>query len=136
VPAEVGLRLRVLGGYEGVVDELGADGVRLALDGGGSFAVRYGERVQFEGVPRTLGRAASPLAGAAATALRAWRTQRSKDDRVPAYVVLSDKHLDGIAERHPTDLAQLRSCPGIGPAKLDAYGEEILGVLAEVADGP
>jgi superfamily II DNA helicase RecQ len=55
---------------------------------------------------------------------------------VPAYVVLSDKHLDGIAERHPTDLAQLRSCPGIGPAKLDAYGEEILGVLAEVADGP
>ena len=50
-------------------------------------------------------------------------------------MVLSDKHLEGIAERHPTDLAQLRACPGIGPAKLDAYGEEILGILSEVAGG-
>jgi DNA helicase-2/ATP-dependent DNA helicase PcrA len=134
LPAAVGLRLKVLGGYEGVVDELGPDAVRLALDGGGSFAVRYGERVHVDGVPRTLGRAASPLAEAAATALRAWRSERSKADRVPAYVVLSDKHLEGIAERHPTDLAQLRGCPGIGPAKLEAYGEDILGILASVED--
>jgi DNA helicase-2/ATP-dependent DNA helicase PcrA len=61
--------------------------------------------------------------------LKAWRSERSKADRVPAYVVLSDKHLEAIAARHPTDLAQLRACPGIGPAKLDAYGEEILGIL-------
>ncbi len=134
VPAEVGLRLRVLGGYEGVVDELGDDGVRLALDGGGSFAVRYGERVHVDDVPRTLGRAASPVADAAATALRSWRGERSKADKVPAYVVLSDKHLDGIAARHPADLPQLRECPGIGPAKLEAYGDEILGILAEVRD--
>jgi DNA helicase-2/ATP-dependent DNA helicase PcrA len=53
---------------------------------------------------------------------------------VPAFVVLSDKHLQGIAERHPTDLAALRSCPGIGPAKLDSYGEDILAVLAAVDD--
>ena len=45
---------------------------------------------------------------------------------MPAYVVLSDKHLDGIAERHPTSLAELRACPGIGPAKLESYGDEIL----------
>jgi superfamily II DNA helicase RecQ len=53
---------------------------------------------------------------------------------VPAYVVLADKHLDGIAARHPADLAELRGCPGIGPAKLEAYGEEILAVLAAVGD--
>ena len=29
----------------------------------------------------------------------------------------------------------LRACPGIGPAKLEAYGDEILGVLAGVTDG-
>jgi DNA helicase-2/ATP-dependent DNA helicase PcrA len=44
-------------------------------------------------------------------------------------VVLSDKHLTGIAERMPTDLAALRACPGIGPAKLEAYGEAILELL-------
>ena len=63
-------------------------------------------------------------------ALRAWRLERSKADGVPAFVVLSDKHLDGIAERHPTSLAELRACPGIGPAKLETYGDEILEVLA------
>ena len=47
-------------------------------------------------------------------------------------MVLSDKHLQGIAERHPADLAQLRGCPGIGPAKLESYGEEILAVVGSV----
>jgi hypothetical protein len=50
-------------------------------------------------------------------------------------VVLSDKHLEGIAERHPANLNALRACPGIGPAKLEAYGDEILEVLAGVAAG-
>ena len=66
-------------------------------------------------------------------ALRAWRLQRSRADAVPAFVVLSDKHLDGIAERHPTSMAELRACPGIGPAKLESYGEEILEVLSSIA---
>jgi superfamily II DNA helicase RecQ len=133
VAAEVGLRLKVLGGYEGTIAEIGAATVRLAVDGGGTFAVRYGERVQVDGVPRTLGPPASPHADAAAAALKAWRAARSKADGVPAYVVLSDKHLAGIAERHPANLNALRGCPGIGPAKLEAYGEDILEVLAGVA---
>jgi DNA helicase II / ATP-dependent DNA helicase PcrA len=70
----------------------------------------------------------------AAAALRTWRLGRSQADGVPAFVVLSDKHLDGIAERHPTSLAELRACPGIGPAKLDTYGDEILEVLGALAD--
>lgn len=79
------------------------------------------------------GRAPSALVVGAAAALRAWRLERSKADGVPAFVVLSDKHLDGIAERHPASLAELRACPGIGPAKLDTYGDEILEVLAGVS---
>jgi DNA helicase-2/ATP-dependent DNA helicase PcrA len=62
-------------------------------------------------------------------ALRAWRLERSRRDKVPAYVVLSDRHLRGIAIARPSSLAELRSLPGIGPTKLDAYGEEILAVL-------
>lgn len=130
LPAEVGQALKVLGGYEGTVEAIDDTGVRLRLDDGGSFFVRFGERVQLDGTPLTLARPPSPLAAAAGVALRAWRLERSRADGVPAYVVLSDKHLDGIAERHPTTLAELRACPGIGPAKLDAYGDEILELLA------
>ncbi|MEO7428843.1 MAG: HRDC domain-containing protein, partial [Acidimicrobiales bacterium] len=132
LPAGVGQLLKVLGGYEGTVEHIDDDGVRLRLDDGGSFFVRFGERVQLDGTPLTLAPPPSPMAAGAAAALRAWRRERSQADSVPAFVVLSDKHLDGIAERYPTTLTELRACPGIGPAKLDTYGEEILEVLAGV----
>lgn len=133
LPAEVGQPVKVLGGYEGIVEAIDDTGVRLRLDDGGSFFVRFGERVTVDGTPLTLARPPSPVAEAAGAQLRAWRLERSKADAVPAFVVLSDKHLDGIAERHPTSLAELRACPGIGPAKLESYGDEILEVLAAVA---
>ncbi len=59
-------------------------------------------------------------------ALRDWRRDRSHADGVPAYVVLNDRHLVGIAERLPSDRRALSACPGIGPAKLDAYGDDLL----------
>jgi DNA helicase-2/ATP-dependent DNA helicase PcrA len=132
ITADVGLELRVLGGYEGTVEELQADGVRLALEGGGSFFVRFGERVHVLGAPFTLVAPASPMADDATAVLRAWRLERSRADQVPAYVVLSDKHLVGIAERMPSTLEELRACPGIGPAKLEAFGEEILELLTNL----
>ena len=71
LPAEVGLEVRVLGGYEGTISAVDDTGVRLALDDGGSFFVRFGERVTHEGMALTLGRPPSPLAADAGTALRA-----------------------------------------------------------------
>jgi DNA helicase-2/ATP-dependent DNA helicase PcrA len=62
-------------------------------------------------------------------ALKAWRLDVSRADKVPAYVVLSDAHLAGIAADRPTTLAELANCKGIGPTKLDRYGDEILAVL-------
>ena len=132
LPAEVGTAVKVLGGYEGVIEVIEDTGVRLRLDDGGSFFIRFGERITVDGSPLTLARPPSPVMVAASERLRAWRLERSKADGVPAYVVLSDKHLDGIAERHPTSLVELRACPGIGPAKLESYGDEILEVLAKV----
>lgn len=73
-----------------------------------------------------------PESPAAAEALRRWRTTRSSDDRVPAYVVLSNRHLDGIAAVMPSDARELLACEGIGPARLERYGEEILAVLDSV----
>jgi len=68
-------------------------------------------------------------------ALRAWRAELARRDGVPPYVVMSDAHLRGIAERRPNTLVELSRCAGIGPVKLDRYGDEILAVL-ERGSGP
>jgi DNA helicase-2/ATP-dependent DNA helicase PcrA len=66
-------------------------------------------------------------------ALRAWRTEIARRDKVPPYVVMSDAHLRGIAERRPTTLRDLAACPGIGPLKLERYGEDLLALLERVS---
>ena len=73
----------------------------------------------------------------AEAALRAWRTDRARRDAVPPYIVLSDKYLRGVAIARPRSLVALRALPGIGPTKLELYGEEILAAIAETeADAP
>lgn len=69
---------------------------------------------------------------AAERALRDWRTKRAKLDEVPAYVVLNDRHLRGIAMARPRDAVALATCDGIGPTKLERYGDEILDVLSAI----
>jgi DNA helicase-2/ATP-dependent DNA helicase PcrA len=65
------------------------------------------------------------------TRLKAWRKQRAQADGVPAFVVLSDTHLAGIAGDAPRTLDELAACAGIGPTKLERYGDEILAVLSD-----
>jgi DNA helicase-2/ATP-dependent DNA helicase PcrA len=62
--------------------------------------------------------------------LKAWRLQRARSDDVPAYVVFHNSTLEEIAGRRPRSLAELASVPGVGPAKLERYGEELLAALA------
>lgn len=61
--------------------------------------------------------------------LRSWRLERARNDDVPAYVVFSNATLAEIAERRPQTLAELASVAGVGPAKLERYGEEVLRVV-------
>ncbi len=68
------------------------------------------------------------------TALRAWRTGRSRADAVAAFVVAHDSTLLAIAEARPTTLAALRRVKGMGPAKLEKYGPEILAVVASAVE--
>jgi DNA helicase-2/ATP-dependent DNA helicase PcrA len=63
-------------------------------------------------------------------ALRKWRLDRAKADGVPAYVVFHDATLAEIARQGPRSLEELASIAGVGPAKLDRYGEEVLANLA------
>ena len=67
-------------------------------------------------------------------ALRQWRKARSTADGVPAFVVFADRTLDDLVARRPTTFPELLACHGIGPAKVENYGDELLAVLAEFAD--
>jgi DNA helicase-2/ATP-dependent DNA helicase PcrA len=80
--------------------------------------------------------AASPRDGDSPllAALRTWRTGRARGDAVPAFVVAHDSTLASIAEAHPETLAALRRVRGMGPAKLEKYGPEILTVIARASE--
>jgi DNA helicase-2/ATP-dependent DNA helicase PcrA len=67
-------------------------------------------------------------------ALRTWRTGRARGDAVPAFVVAHDSTLASIAEAHPETLAALRRVRGMGPAKLEKYGPEIMTVIARASE--
>ena len=42
---------------------------------------------------------------------------------MPAYLVFHNSTLEEIAARKPRSLDELRGRPGVGPAKLERYGE-------------
>jgi DNA helicase-2/ATP-dependent DNA helicase PcrA len=62
--------------------------------------------------------------------LKEWRRSRASTDGVPAYVVFHDATLAEIAQRKPRDWADLAGVPGVGPAKLDRYADEVLAIVA------
>jgi DNA helicase-2/ATP-dependent DNA helicase PcrA len=62
--------------------------------------------------------------------LKGWRRKRAEADGVPAYVVFSNKTLEEIAERKPRDWGDLAAVSGVGPAKLERYGDEVLAIVA------
>lgn len=63
-------------------------------------------------------------------ALRVWRLDMAQEMKVPAYVVFSDATLQAIAETLPENENDLLSIPGIGPVKLERYGDQLLAVLS------
>jgi len=64
-------------------------------------------------------------------ALRRWRADVAREVDRPAYTVLVDATLAGIAEVRPRSVADLARVRGIGPAKIDAYGRALLAIVAE-----
>jgi DNA helicase-2/ATP-dependent DNA helicase PcrA len=61
--------------------------------------------------------------------LKAWRGERSRELKVPAFVVFTDATLVAIAEQRPTDDTALCAISGIGATKLERFGAEVLGVV-------
>jgi DNA helicase-2/ATP-dependent DNA helicase PcrA len=63
--------------------------------------------------------------------LRAWRLERAREDGVPPYVVFHDSVLHAIADARPSSLGELSEISGVGPAKLERYGDAVLSALVE-----
>jgi ATP-dependent DNA helicase RecQ len=61
--------------------------------------------------------------------LRALRKQIADRNNVPAYIVFNDGTLRAMAASRPRTPAALLSVPGVGPAKLERYGDEFLTLL-------
>ena len=64
-------------------------------------------------------------------ALKAWRAEVAREHNLPAFVVFHDAALAQMAREQPATLVQLGGISGVGAKKLEAYGAEILRVLAD-----
>jgi ATP-dependent DNA helicase RecQ len=61
--------------------------------------------------------------------LRAWRRIEAQRASVPPYVIFHDATLREIAAHAPTTQEQLARLHGVGPAKVERYGEAVLRLL-------
>ena len=63
--------------------------------------------------------------------LRRWRADTAREQAVPAYVILHDKTLRELAEVRPVSHGLLAGITGMGSAKIEHYGEELLALIRE-----
>ncbi|MBO4576089.1 MAG: DNA helicase RecQ [Neisseriaceae bacterium] len=64
-------------------------------------------------------------------ALRYWRRQTAEEKEVPAFVIFSDKTLAQLVEHMPTTAFELHQIYGLGDAKINAFGEEIITICRQ-----
>lgn len=65
--------------------------------------------------------------------LRLWRREKARELDVPAFVVFSDRTLRHMAHLRPTEPAELKKVFGLGEAKIERFGQELLtGPLADL----
>jgi RecQ family ATP-dependent DNA helicase len=140
---ETGLELRTGTPVEllisdGVVEEFGGKGAAPGRSRTGRTAEKNGSSKAAGGKATRTGTAeAVPVkltaeGEALAARLREWRSAEAKRLRVPAYVVLHDRTLAAVAQVRPANSRQLLEINGMGPAKVERFGEAILG-LCEAA---
>ena len=130
--ATIGDTISVTGGYTGTVDEILTTGVLIKLEStGATMAVPWGEPVTKGGKTGRLSPGAGPADPDVVDRLKRWRLAQATSQGVPAYVIFNDATLEALAARRPSSGSALLEIPGIGPAKLEAYGEDLLDLLAD-----
>lgn len=114
----------------------GAKGLRAKIGPAGKAyraAAGRGEREENPAVAEPVSALAEPVSAmvepaslAAYGELKRLRTALARAASVPPYVIFNDRTLEALAESLPADRASLLDITGIGPAKVEKYGEFIL----------
>ena len=128
--AVAGAEITLAGGLRATIKEV-RRGEAMVETATGSTVVSFGSAIKVGGENLRLVAPAERVVAAIA-ALKGWRTALAKEEGKPPYVYLSDAHITDIAERDPDSSARLARCKGIGPQKLENYGETILALLDEL----
>ena len=66
-------------------------------------------------------------------ALRHYRMTLAREEKVPPYVIASDRTLRDIVLLRPASLEELKLAHGIGPAKAEKYGDDLLSIVRQAA---
>jgi hypothetical protein len=157
VVAVRGLTVSVIGGFTGTIAEVARDHAVVTVDQEVTLRVPFGQTVTVEGTQARLvkapaRRSARPAAASDRTggdrgrlldlddeppvddqlfeALRTWRSRIAAENGLPAYLIFHDRHLKLIAARKPGTQRDLADCPGVGPAKLERYGDDVLDLVS------
>ena len=67
-------------------------------------------------------------------ALSLWRKQTAQERGIPSYCVVPQRTLVAVANLRPRSLAELSRIPGLGAARIEKYGGEMLGIIATVKE--
>jgi len=116
---------------DGIADEFEAGGADLPRKKKAKTAAPIA--LQKSAAMETKPALANPASEALGALLREWRAAEAKRLRVPAFVVLHDRTLQAVALARPANGAQLLAINGIGPAKVERFGDAILKMCAECA---
>jgi len=112
---------------------------RAAGGARGSKKRRRMERSERRRAPPTARAPAEAHAETASTALfealRAWRLAEARRAGLPAFRVMNDRTLLGVALASPVDESALLRIAGIGPALSRRYGAALLKIVARFARG-
>jgi DNA helicase-2/ATP-dependent DNA helicase PcrA len=121
-----------LGGSLGATVTLGTRPVKVEQRRKGPAKCRVCSKGLVTAPERTLGRCRtcpSDFSIERWEALKRWRLGRAREREVPAYLVFTDATLMAIVERGPSTMEELQEIPGIGQAKIEAYGSSVLGIV-------
>ena len=63
--------------------------------------------------------------------LKVWRAQKSRETKLPAYMILHSKVIANLTEWIPNNKKELLKIKGIGKNKAEKYGDELLAIISE-----
>ncbi|MEN8264633.1 MAG: DNA helicase RecQ [Nitrospirota bacterium] len=66
--------------------------------------------------------------------LRAVRKKLADEQKVPPYIIFSDRTLHDMCRHFPADLEHMAGISGVGDTKLERYGDEFVKVIKEYLD--